>query len=92
MVVQGLAGGLRPPGPPVSAQHWVELLEHFIYYFCKTKSARSCKDTVCRGAVDYIVQRSDFGLWLGVPLAAGAARLAQRGVRRVLSSGVGSIS
>ena len=22
MVVQGLARGLRPPGPPVSAQHW----------------------------------------------------------------------
>ena len=37
MVVQGLAGwgaepppgGLRTPGPPVSAQHWVEFLEHF---------------------------------------------------------------
>ena len=24
MVVHGLAGGLRPPGPPVSAQHWVD--------------------------------------------------------------------
>ena len=35
MVVQGLAGGLRPPGPPVSAQHWVEFLEHFKVFFAK---------------------------------------------------------
>ena len=38
MVVQGLAGGLRPhrpPGPPVSAQHWVEFLEHFQFVFAK---------------------------------------------------------
>ena len=42
MVVQGLAGGLRPPGPPpgglrppgppVSAQHWVDFLEHFVFF------------------------------------------------------------
>ena len=54
MVVQGLAGGLRPPdplpgglrppGPPVSAQHWVDFLEHF-YFFCKTKSAGLCRQT-----------------------------------------------
>ena len=38
---RGLLGGSAPqtPGPPVSAQHWVEILEH-LYFFCKTKSAR----------------------------------------------------
>ena len=39
---RGLLGGSAPPGPPVSAQHWVEFLKHFLI-FCKTKSARHGK-------------------------------------------------
>ena len=52
MVVQGLAGGLRLPGPPVSAQHWVEFLEHF-YFFWKTKSARIGSSSLPRQARKY---------------------------------------
>ena len=56
MVVQGLAGGLRPPdpppgglrppGPPVSAQHWVDFLEHFyLFSFAKLNQLGIEKDS-----------------------------------------------
>ena len=34
---------LRPPGPPVSAQHWVEFLEHFYPAFAPIFQIKSEK-------------------------------------------------